>query len=223
MAHQASGPRPGPGLQDPGLHGYLQDYARLLDSVPHPSVVFDHRWDVLLANPAFDVLFSGLDRCPTAMPCENFLRFVLFHPDAGSVLVDREALWCLPMMANFARAVERDTEDPSLQSIRRDIAVDPLMEEAYVRGLPHWIRSVGEDGLEHDGAVRPLRHPDPRWGRTSCRVVGDTPRTLQSRGYSRLTLVLREPRPRPAPLAGRLPRQSRRGAGHLKAVPLHDR
>ncbi|QKW10196.1 hypothetical protein HUT18_31125 [Streptomyces sp. NA04227] len=225
MAHQAPGPWPAPQSvpSDIGLRAYLKDCAALLDSVPHPSLVFDRRWDVVLANPAFDALFAGVRLWPGAMPRENFLRFVLFHPDADSVLLERESLWCLPMLANFARALERDGEDDGLKSVRGAIADDPIMEAAYVHGLPHWIRAVGEGGLEHDGAVRPVQHPDPRWGRTFCRVVGDTPRTLEALGYTRLTFVLRETPRRPRPLADRRAgRQLRHRAGHLTAVPLSE-
>ena len=93
------------------------------------------------------------------MPGDNFLRFVLFHPDAPGVLGDHEASWCLPMLAHFARTVEGHGPDHGLQAIRRDIAQDPIMEAAYRHGLSHWIRAVGEDAVEQDGAVRPLLTP----------------------------------------------------------------
>jgi len=217
MAFQAGGqrPQPRPVPESPRVQAYLQDYAVLLESVPFPSVVFDHRWDVVLSNTAFETLFRGVGPHPTAMPGDNLLRFVLFHPDAATILGEHESSWCLPMLACFAAAVERHGQDRGLQSIRRDIAQDPIMEAAYRHGLPHWIRSVGADAVEHDGAVRPLLHPDPRWG-TDCRVVGDTPKTLQDMGYSRMTLVLREARP-PADTP-RGPRRTRRTASHLSVV-----
>ncbi|MFI9645362.1 hypothetical protein ACIHAA_03565 [Streptomyces sp. NPDC052040] len=218
MAFQAGGQRsrPRPVPETPEARAYLHDYAALLEAAPFPSVVFDHRWDVVLANTAFDTLFGAVAPHPTAMPGDNFLRFVLFHPDAGTILGEHESRWCLPMLAHFAAAVERHGHDHGLQSIRRDIAQDPIMEAAYRQGLPHWIRAFGPHATEHDGAVRPLLHPDPRWG-GDCRVVGETPKTLQDMGYSKLTLVLREA-PRPAPPAARGPRRTRR-AGHLSVVP----
>jgi len=218
MAFQAGGQRtqPPPVPESPEAQAYLRDYATLLKAVPFPSVVFDHRWDVVLTNTAFEILFGGIAPHPTAMPGDNFLRFVLFHPDAGTVLGEHESHWCLPMLAHFAAAMEQHGHDHGLQSIRRDIAEDPIMEAAYQHGLPHWIRAVGPHAVEHDGAVRPLQHPDPRWG-SDCRVVGETPKTLQDMGYSRLTLVLREaPRPAPAP---RGPHRARHTASHLSVVP----
>jgi PAS domain-containing protein len=215
MAYQAgwqrSQPRPVPESLE--AQAYLQDYATLLEAVAFPSVVFDHRWDVVLANAAFETLFSGVGPHPTAMPGDNFLRFVLFHPDAATVLGEHESSWCLPLLAQFAAAVERHGQDRGLQSIRRDIAQDPIMEAAYRQGLPHWIRAVGPDAVEHDGAVRPLVHPDPRWGRTDCRIVGETPKTLQDMGYTRMTLVLREARHMTAG-----PRRTRNGAAELRVV-----
>ncbi|GAA3776931.1 MmyB family transcriptional regulator [Streptomyces chiangmaiensis] len=218
MAYQAGGQRsqPRPVPESSRARAYLQDYATLLEAVPFPSVVFDHRWDVVLTNSAFERLFRSVAPHPTAMPGDNFLRFVLFHPDAATILGEHESSWCLPMLAHFAAAVERHGHDHQLQSIRREIAQDPIMEAAYRHGLPHWIRAVGPEAVEHDGAVRPLLHPDPRWG-SDCRVVGETPKTLQDMGYSRLTLVLREAR-RPVSSA-RVPRRAGCTGGHLSVVP----
>ena len=219
MAFQAGGQRsvPRPVPESLEAQAYLQDYATLLDAVSFPSVVLDQRWDVVLANTGFASLFRGVGSHPTAMPGDNFLRFVLFHPDASTVLGEHESRWCLPMLAHFAAAVESHGHDHGLQAIRRDIAQDPIMEAAYRQGLPHWIRAVGARAVEQDGSVRPLIHPDPRWGVTECRVVDETPRTLADMGYTRLTLILRPVR-RPAPPARRTPRP-RRAASHLSVVP----
>ncbi|MFJ4466251.1 hypothetical protein ACIP2X_01895 [Streptomyces sp. NPDC089424] len=219
MAHQAGGQRSALRSvpEDSEAQSYLEDYAAFMEAVPFPSVVVDRRWDVVLANSAFAALFGGVAPHPTAMPGDNFLRFVLFHPDAAGVLGDHESRWCLPMLAHFADAVERHGHDHGLQAIRREIAQDPLMEAAFRQGLPHWVRAVGEAAVEHDGAVRPLLHPDPRWGATDCRIVAETPRTLRDLGCTRLTMVLREPR-RPAP-APRRRSQDRRPASHLTVVP----
>ncbi|NGO08681.1 hypothetical protein G5C60_13935 [Streptomyces sp. HC44] len=219
MEYQAGGQRsrPRPVPESLRAQAYLQDYAALLEAVPFPSVVFDHRWDVVLTNDAFETLFRGVGPHPTAMPGDNFLRFVLFHPDAGTVLAEHESSWCLPMLAHFAAAVERHGQDGVLRSILRDIAQDPIMDAAYRHGLPHWIRSVGPDALEHDGAVRPLWHPDPRWGRTDCRIVGETPKTLQDMGYTRMTLVLRDARRSAGPV--RTAARVRRATSHLSVVP----
>ncbi|MHC3471448.1 MmyB family transcriptional regulator [Streptomyces sp. 7R007] len=216
MAYQAGGQRsvPQPVPVSPEAQAYLQDYAALMDAVPFPSLVVDHRWDVLLSNSAFASLFREVGPHPTAMPGDNFLRFVLFHPDAATVLGEHESSWCLPMLAHFSAAVERHGHDHGLQAIRREIAQDPLMEAAYRQGLPHWMRAVGEQAVEHDGAVRPLFHPDPRWGATDCRVVEETPRTLREIGCTRLTLVLRATR-RERPRT----RAPRPAAAHLRVVP----
>lgn len=216
MAFQAGGQRsaPRPAPATPEAQAYLQDYAALLDAVPFPSLVVDHRWDVVLANGAFRTLFQGAGPHPTAMPDDNFLRFVLFHPDASTVLGEHESSWCLPMLAHFAATLEQYGHDPGLQAVRRDIAQDPIMEAAYRQGLPHWIRAVGARAVEHDGAVRPLHHPDPRRGTTECRVVVETPRALEESGYTRLTLVLREPR-----RTAHRPPRARRAPSHLRVVP----
>ncbi|MFI6283914.1 helix-turn-helix domain-containing protein [Streptomyces sp. NPDC051018] len=196
--------------RDPGTLAYLHDYASMMDAVPLPSVLFDRRWDVTHVNPAFQALFGGVGHHPTAMPDQNFLRFVLFHPDAGAVLGDRETSWCLPLLAQLESALECYGDDGVLQAIRQDIADDPIMDAAYRCGLPHWMRATGAAAVHHDGAVRPLHHPDPRWGHSECRIVDETPATLQDRGYTRMTLVLRE--------RGGMTPDARRGKSHLRAV-----
>ncbi|MEV6398590.1 helix-turn-helix domain-containing protein [Streptomyces sp. NPDC051907] len=199
---------------DADTQAYLRDYATMMDAMPMPSLLFDPGWDVAHANPAFDALFQGVGPHPTAMPAQNFLRFVLFHPDAASVLGEHETSWCLPLMAQLAAALdcEDGDGDGGLQAIRDEIAQDPIMDAAYRCGLPHWMRAMGAAAIHHDGAVRPLRHPDPRWGRTDCRIVDETPKTLQDRGFTRMTLVLRDTRS-----AGGSTRV-RRGKSHLRAV-----
>ncbi|MET9391233.1 hypothetical protein ABZY20_12575 [Streptomyces sp. NPDC006624] len=219
MAYQAGGQRPAPRPvpDTPEAQAYLEDCAALLEAVSLPSLVVDHCWDTVLTNSAFRSLFGGVGPHPTAMPGDNFLRFVLFHPDAPTVLGEHEASWCLPMLAHFARTVETYGPDQGLQSLRRDIAQDPIMEAAYRHGLPHWIRAVGEGAAELDGAVRPLLHPDPRWGATDCRVVVESSRTLEELGCTRLTFVLRDARRTPS-----RERRTRRGASHLRVVPAAD-
>jgi hypothetical protein len=172
------------------MRAYLRDYATMMEAVPFPSFLHDRRWDVTIVNSAFDALFGRIRPHPTAMPRRNFLRFVLFHPDAGTVLEEHETSWALPMLAQFAEAVENHTGDRALQAIRREIARDPIMEAAYREGLPRWVRTTGARTVLHDGAVRPLRHPDPRWGPTDCRIVSEVPGALEDMGLARITLVL---------------------------------
>ncbi|MGW0994444.1 MmyB family transcriptional regulator [Streptomyces sp. NPDC002520] len=220
MAHQAGGERsaPRPVPESCEVRAYLQDYAALVEAVPFPSLVVDHRWNVVMANSAFETLFRGVRPHATAMPGENFLRFVLFHPDAGEILGEHEAAWCLPMLAQFKTAVDDHGHDHELQAIRRDIAHDPIMDAAYRQGLAHWISAVGESGTRLDGAVRLLLHPDPRRGASECRIVDETPPALRDLGHRRLTMVLRDAARRPAATA-RGPRRPRGEPAHLTVVP----
>ncbi|MGW5336319.1 MmyB family transcriptional regulator [Streptomyces bauhiniae] len=195
MAHQAGGRRPVSRSVPESCEArdYLDDYAAVVAAAPFPSLVVDHRWSVILANDAFAALFGEVRHHPTAMPGDNFLRFVLFHPDAGRVLGEHEPAWCLPMLAQLKAAMEGYGHDHELQAIRRDVAHDPIMEAAYRQGLPHWIHAVGESAARLDGAVRLLHHPDPRRGTTECRVVDETPPLLRDLGHRRLTMIPRQP------------------------------
>jgi hypothetical protein len=206
-------PRPGPD------ETYLKDYAALLEGVTYPSVLLDRGWNVVLANAAYTALFRSVGPHPTAMPEANFLRFVLFHPDAGQVLADREVAWCLPALARFAHLAERHADDPVLQAVRREIAEDPLLEAAYRQGLPHWVRTVGErNAREHDGSIRQLMHPGARGAVRECRLVVETPTALAELGYERMTLVLPGPAPEPGTAVPAAPERARHGRGHLTLV-----
>ncbi|MEV6583334.1 helix-turn-helix domain-containing protein [Streptomyces sp. NPDC051582] len=179
--------------QDPDQRDYLCDYAALMEAVPYPSFLVDHRWDVALTNSAFDKLFQSVRPHPTALPDDNFLRFVLFHPDAAAVLEDHEPSWCVPLLAQFAAALAAAPEDEGLTSIRQEVARDPFMEAAYRYGVPHWLSTHGEGAAEPDGAVRTVRHWDPRWGHVRCRMVAESSRMLDGMGLTRITMVLSTP------------------------------
>ncbi|MFE5536145.1 helix-turn-helix domain-containing protein [Streptomyces sp. NPDC056492] len=179
--------------QDPAQRDYLCDYAALMEAVPYPSFLVDHRWDVALTNSAFDKLFQSVRPHPTALPDDNFLRFVLFHPDAAAVLEDHEPSWCVPLLARFAAALDAAPEDEGLTSIRQEVARDPFMEAAYRYGVPHWLSTHGADAAELDGAVRTVRHWDPRWGPVRCRMVAESSRMLDGMGLTRITMVLSTP------------------------------
>ncbi|NBE53748.1 MmyB family transcriptional regulator [Streptomyces boluensis] len=186
----ATGPRSASAERELELRAYLRDYTAVIAGTPHPSLLLDHAWNVLAANAAYEDLFRDVRECPEAMPGQNFLRFALFHPDACTVLREHETSWCLPLLAQFSAALDAYERDATLRVIREDIARDPLMNAAYQQGLPLWMDRTGRAALDHDGAVRPVRHPDPAWGSTTCRVLTETPSTLRERGLTRLTLVL---------------------------------
>ncbi|MER7763778.1 helix-turn-helix domain-containing protein [Streptomyces sp. NPDC097619] len=205
--------------EDPAQRDYLRDYAAFMESVPYPSFLVDHRWDVALTNSAFDQLFQSVRPHPTALPDDNFLRFVLFHPDAAAVLEDHEPSWCVPLLAQFAAALAACPDDPGLQGIRQEISHDPFMEAAYRFGVPHWLTAYGSEAARSDGAVLGVRHPDPRWGRARCRFVSESGPLLQEMGFTRFTFVLSAPQGVPAgpPSAGAAAAQQVRP--RLRAVP----
>ncbi|MCC0094978.1 helix-turn-helix domain-containing protein [Streptomyces flavotricini] len=205
--------------QDPAQRDYLCDYAALMEAVPYPSFLVDHRWDVALTNSAFDKLFQSVRPHPTALPDDNFLRFVLFHPDAAAVLEDHEPAWCVPLLAQFAGALAAAPEDEGLNSIRQEVARDPFMEAAYRYGVPHWLSTHGADAAELDGAVRTVRHWDPRWGHVRCRMVAESSRMLDGMGLTRITMVLSAPQGAATGPAGVGPTAPLQQGPRLRAVP----
>ncbi|MFF7115649.1 helix-turn-helix domain-containing protein [Streptomyces albogriseolus] len=168
---------------------FLGDYTVMMDALALPTFVTDPAWDVKLANKAYRDLFRNVRFHPTAMPSQNFLRFGLFHPDAPSIFADH-LKWQLAMLAQLSSSLEQHSEDNGLQAIRRDVYRHPALRDAYLTDMPAWVLGTGADLVHHEGAVRELRHPDPRLGLKGCRLVEETPRSLKSLGLMRLTLVL---------------------------------
>jgi len=178
-----------PESEDHAVAAFLGDYTVMMDALSLPSFVIDQAWDVKMANKAFRDLFSSVRAHPTAMPTRNFLRFGLFHPDASAILIDH-LKWQLAMLAQLSSNLERHSEDNGLQAIRRDVYRHAALRDAYLTDMPNWVLGTGADLVHHEGAVRELRHPEPGVGRQGCRLVEETPRSLQRLGYTRLTLVL---------------------------------
>jgi transcriptional regulator with XRE-family HTH domain len=174
---------------DTATAAFLVDYSVMMEALSLPTVLINHRWDVKMANSAYSELFRNIRPHPTAMPADNFLRFGLFHPDAPSILVDH-LTWRLSMLAQLATSLDRHDQDPALQAIRREVYLHPILRDAYLNDMPTWVLGAGADLVHHEGEVRELRHPDPRVGLQGCRLVEETPRPLQARGLTRITLVL---------------------------------
>lgn len=175
--------------QNSEIEAFLGDYTVMMDALSLPTFVIDRRWDVKMANEAYRELFGHVRAHPTAMPSNNFLRFGLFHPDAPSILVDH-AKWQLAMLAQLSSSIERHSDEDGLLAIRRDVYLCPSLRDAYLTDMPNWVMGCGADLIHHEGAVRELRHPDPHIGLQGCRLVEETPRSLQRLGLTRLTLVL---------------------------------
>ncbi len=148
-------------------------------------------------------------RIPRPCRSDNLLRFVLFHPDAGSVLGEHTRrtgacrCWRTARGPGAARAGRRDCSRSAGRSPRSRLWRRPTVR-ACRTGC---VRSVRVPS-QQDGPVRPLWHPDPRWGSTYCRIVCDTPKYFGTWDTRHLTFVLREPPgPRPAAPDGAAPRQ----------------
>ncbi|MGH1551898.1 hypothetical protein ACRAWF_06395 [Streptomyces sp. L7] len=75
------------------------------------------------------------------------------------------------------------------------------------KGLPHWISRGGRGGRSTTARSAPYCTPDLPLASRDCRVVGETPKTLENMGCTRLTLVLREARRTPPPRPCRWPRR----------------
>ncbi|MEV6686379.1 helix-turn-helix domain-containing protein [Streptomyces sp. NPDC051130] len=176
----------------PSTSEFLGDYGVMINALSLPSLVIDQQWNVRMTNKAYRELFRDVPAHPTAMPSDNFLRFGLFHPGAPAVLADH-AQWQLAMLAQLSSSLERNDEDSELRAIRREVYLDPMLRDIYLKDLPDWVLGCGADLIHHEGALRELRHPDPEIGLQGCRLVEETPRSLRALGLTRITLVLVDP------------------------------
>jgi transcriptional regulator with XRE-family HTH domain len=177
--------------EDPSTTAFLVDYSVMMNALALPTFLIDHRWNIAMSNRAFRELFCKVRPHPTAMPNSNFLRFGLFHPDAPTILADY-LNWQLSMLAQLASSLDRHDEDPTLQAIRREVYLRPGLRDTYLNHMPGWVLEAGADLVHDSGGVREIRHPDTRVGLQGCRLVEETPRPLQARGLTRITLVLTE-------------------------------
>ncbi|MFI7322770.1 helix-turn-helix domain-containing protein [Streptomyces venezuelae] len=178
--------------EDPVSAAFLDDYSAMLDALALPTFVVDQRWDIKMANSAYRDLFRDVRPHPTAKgaePSGNFLRFGLFHPDAPAVFTDHPK-WRLATLAQLASSLEAHAEDSGLRSIHHDVHRHPVLHDVYRHDMPNWVLAGGSDLLHHDSEVRQLRHPDPHVGLQGCRLVEETPRSLQALGLTRVTMML---------------------------------
>ncbi|MFE0775609.1 hypothetical protein [Streptomyces sp. NPDC058861] len=163
----------------------------MMEALSLPTFLIDHRWQVKSANAAYRDLFRGLSHQPGAMPSASFLRFGLFHPDAPAILVDYRN-WQLSMLAQLATSLERHDQDVNLRRLQGEVHRHPALRKAYLNDMQTWVLGAGADLVHHEGTARIIRHPDPLIGLQSCRLMEETPRALQARGLTRITLVLTE-------------------------------
>ncbi|RNG21609.1 helix-turn-helix domain-containing protein [Streptomyces botrytidirepellens] len=175
--------------EDPSTTAFLGDYRTMMDALSLPTYVVDHRGDVKIENKAYRDLFSGVRPHGQAMPSRSFLRFGLFHPEAPAILAGH-ANWQLVLLAQLASKLDSNSEDPELQSIRREVLRNESLRKAYLHELPYWTLSSGADPMHHEGALLELHHPDHRIGVKACRLVEETPKSLERLGLTRITLVL---------------------------------
>ncbi|MET9110371.1 MmyB family transcriptional regulator [Streptomyces zhihengii] len=166
----------------------LEQHSVLINAQSHPAFLVDHRWNVQTANRAFRELFRGASQHPTAMPTSNFLRFGLFHPDAGRIL-DEHRMWKLAMLAQLEASLERYDDDLVLQAMRREVYLDAELKTMYVQDMPAWTAGGGSDLLHSGDSTRLVRHPNPPLGSQGWRFVDETPRCLQALGLTRIALV----------------------------------
>ncbi|MFF3786245.1 helix-turn-helix domain-containing protein [Streptomyces sp. NPDC001933] len=175
----------------PDATAFLADYSVMMNALSLPTFLMDHRWEVRLANTAYRELFRAVRHHPTAMPDKSFLRFGLFHPGAPQILTDHRN-WRLSLLAQLAASLDRHSQDPALQAIYRDVHSHPTLRTIYLRDMPDWVLGAGAGLVGPEGSVRELRHPDPGVGLQACRIVEETPRSLQTLGLTRITFVLTE-------------------------------
>ena len=116
---------------------------RMVDSfVTHPVFILDHRWDVVLANTAAEVVFSY----DAALAAKTNLLEAVFENPVKSYFVDwRNVAANLIEMFRYDYALYA-TEPDSLALVERLYASDPtfaeIWDEHHVRRSPRSLRQI---------------------------------------------------------------------------------
>ena len=136
-------------------------YKQILDDSPHPSVVFDYAWDVVITNEPYRALFGSARPHATAWPLHNGMKYILFHPDAPQQLGggDPEEFrdsWLMPALANFLAVFQQRPHDPHLRTIEQQIFQRAGTRRAY-ESIADWIRTSGD--LHVNSSPRPIVDP----------------------------------------------------------------
>ncbi|MFD7664902.1 helix-turn-helix domain-containing protein [Streptomyces sp. NPDC059788] len=178
-------------------------YQRMIDGLSHPSVVYDHAWNVVLMNPPFRAVFGGVRQHVTAHPTRNTQRYILFHPDAphilgGNDLAAFHEFWLMPALAVVSATLQRHPTDQRVLGVERDIRRHPRTRRAY-RDAPRWIAQNG------DIVINPTPRPfwDPRIGKLiRTHVITEAHGGFQGATLQRATFVNDEPGPGEMPVSG---------------------
>jgi hypothetical protein len=168
-------------------------YQVMIDGLEHPSVVYSECWDVVIMNRPFIEVFGGVRRHAMAHPTRNTTAFILFHPDAPTLLGgnDPEAFrehWLMPALANFAATLQQHPEEPRLQAMEQQINQRPALRRAYERA-PGWIAQNGDIAVNASARL----FFDPRVGKlVHAHVITEAHQGYQSIALQRATFILRE-------------------------------
>lgn len=182
---------PAPPVEELRRSPEMAVYQRMIDGQGSPSVVYSTAWDVVLYNGPFWDFFGRVPPHETAHPTRNLTRYVLFHPDAPSILGggDGEAyreMWLMPALANFAATLRQWPADERLLAIEQDINSRPDLRNAY-GDVPRWI--VAHSDIPINADARPVR--DPRTGdMAEVRIVLEAHQSYQATTLQRSTWIL---------------------------------
>ncbi|MFI2187889.1 hypothetical protein [Streptomyces sioyaensis] len=162
---------------------------------PAPTALLDGTWNILACNNAYHRLFAHVPAHPRNSPTQNWLRYVLFHPDARESLGQWQERWLIGAMSDLVTTLVRQQKELSLEhlEILQDIEADPTLSNAYTCRIRRQMREAMAAPL-CDGDIRTMRIPsrsDPGGARTDITIciTAGVPLHGKAYGYKLLTLA----------------------------------
>ncbi|MEU5239743.1 hypothetical protein ACH4UR_25185 [Streptomyces lydicus] len=168
-----------------------------VDGQPAPTAMMDGAWQVVHCNQPYRQLFAHVSDDPTGhAPTQNWLHYVLFHPDARTTLGNWEDSWLTGTMTDLMVSLTRQRgalPDEHLAFIAA-IEADPVLNDVYARSVDQHLQisTMGVTTLG-DGDIRTMwlpatSAPTRRAKRTVC-VTAGIPLHSKAQGYCLLTLA----------------------------------
>jgi transcriptional regulator with XRE-family HTH domain len=145
MFRYARGETPGAALHPKSGLQVAGPWKAAVESIGNIAYVTDCSYNLLVWSPAFDEVFTGLER-PT-----NMMRWMLLAADARRILADWHTAWAPYVLPQLRAARAALPYDHVLEGVEDDVLADPVTGPLYEH------KDAAQ--VHPDGNERPLNHP----------------------------------------------------------------
>jgi hypothetical protein len=158
-------------------------WLRVIDALPHPVYITNHRWEVVAFNYLVPRMF------PDRQVPANTMEWMMLAPEARHILGDWGTEWAPFVAPQLWAGRAAHADDECLAEIEERVLADPVAGPIY--------RDFGPIYVHPDGATRPFHHPEqgPGW------MTLHTSSPKSSSRFITMTMVFDAGEERPPPLA----------------------